>query len=89
VRLSVATNFDPLLVEALNPSSPPQNAAAALASLRQMKGDEANGAIVAAKLRRVEALLVTVRGGADNVVPVYGATGQRQLPARGLALGRA
>jgi HEAT repeat protein len=38
----------PLLVEALNPSSPPQNAAAALASLRQMKGDEANGAIVAA-----------------------------------------
>jgi flagellar biosynthesis protein FlgN len=51
--------------------------------------NERNGAIVAAKLRRVEALLTTVRGGTDNVVPVYGATGQRPLPPRGLELGRA
>jgi flagellar biosynthesis/type III secretory pathway chaperone len=51
--------------------------------------NERNGAIVVAKLRRVEALLVTVRGGTDNVVPVYGATGQRSLAARGLELGRA
>jgi len=59
------------------------------AAARCKDRNERNGAIVAAKLRRVEALLVTVRGGTDNVVPVYGATGQRQLPARGLALGRA
>lgn len=46
-RIGIARQV-PLLVEALNPVSPPQNAAAALASLRQMKDADANAAIVAA-----------------------------------------
>jgi flagellar biosynthesis protein FlgN len=49
--------------------------------------NDRNGAVVAAKLRRVEALLMTVRGGQDTVAPVYGASGMRTLAAQGLELG--
>jgi flagellar biosynthesis/type III secretory pathway chaperone len=49
--------------------------------------NERNGAVVTAKMRRVEALLMTVRGGQDTVAPVYGASGLRPLAARGLELG--
>jgi flagella synthesis protein FlgN len=49
--------------------------------------NERNGAVVAAKLRRVEALLLTVRGGQDRVAPVYGAGGLRPVGARGFELG--
>jgi flagellar biosynthesis protein FlgN len=49
--------------------------------------NERNGAVVAAKLRRVEALLMTVRGGQDQVAPVYGAGGMRNVTARGFELG--
>lgn len=49
--------------------------------------NERNGAVVAAKLRRVEALLMTVRGGPDSIAPVYGSGGLRSLAARGLELG--
>ena len=49
--------------------------------------NERNGAVVAAKLRRVEALLMAVRGGADRVAPVYGAAGLRPLGGPGLELG--
>ena len=49
--------------------------------------NERNGAVVSAKLRRVEALLMTVRGGQNSVAPVYASSGQRGLAARGLELG--
>ena len=49
--------------------------------------NERNGAVVAAKLRRVEALLMTVRGGQNHVAPVYGAGGQRNVTSRGYELG--
>ena len=51
--------------------------------------NERNGAIVSAKLRRVESLLVQLRGGTNQAAPTYGASGQRKVEARGLELGRA
>lgn len=49
--------------------------------------NERNGAVVTAKLRRVESLLMTVRGGQNAVAPVYGASGRRNVTARGFELG--
>jgi flagellar biosynthesis/type III secretory pathway chaperone len=49
--------------------------------------NDRNGAVVSAKLRRVEALLMTVRGGQNTVAPVYASSGQRRLAAIGLDLG--
>lgn len=49
--------------------------------------NERNGAVVAARMRRVEALLMAVRGGRDQVAPVYGAGGLRPVAPRGLELG--
>jgi flagella synthesis protein FlgN len=49
--------------------------------------NERNGAVVTAKLRRVESLLMTVRGGQNHVAPVYGASGLRSVTSRGFELG--
>jgi flagella synthesis protein FlgN len=49
--------------------------------------NDRNGAVVSAKLRRVEALLMTVRGGPDTAAPVYASSGQRRLAKSGLELG--
>ena len=49
--------------------------------------NDRNGAVVSAKLRRVEALLMTVRGGQNTVAPVYAASGQRRIAEIGLDLG--
>ncbi len=49
--------------------------------------NERNGAVVAARMRRVEALLAALRGGPDRVAPVYGAGGLRPVAPRGLELG--
>jgi flagellar biosynthesis/type III secretory pathway chaperone len=49
--------------------------------------NERNGATVSAKLRRIESLLVTLRGGQDRVAPVYGASGARALGAASIDLG--
>jgi flagella synthesis protein FlgN len=48
--------------------------------------NDRNGAVVTAKLRRVEALLVTLRGG-DTGPRVYGAGGQPGAAARSVTLG--
>jgi flagella synthesis protein FlgN len=50
--------------------------------------NDRNGAVVTAKLRRVEALLVTLRGG-DAGPRVYGAGGQPGAAARSVSLGLA
>lgn len=50
--------------------------------------NDRNGAVVTAKLRRVEALLVTLRGG-DAGPRVYGAGGQPAAAARSVSLGLA
>ncbi len=47
--------------------------------------NERNGAVVTAKLRRVEGLLASIRGGA---APVYQASGARQAASRGMELAR-
>jgi flagella synthesis protein FlgN len=49
--------------------------------------NERNGAVVTSKLRRVEALLMTVRGGQDQVAPVYGASGKRDVTSGRVELG--
>jgi len=59
------------------------------AAARCKDRNERNGAIVSAKLRRVESLLVQLRGGTNTAAPTYAATGQRKLEGRGLELGRA
>lgn len=59
------------------------------AAARCKDRNDRNGAIVSAKLRRVEAMLVQLRGGTNKAAPVYGATGQRKVEGRGLELGRA
>ncbi|HSW33455.1 MAG TPA: flagellar protein FlgN [Steroidobacteraceae bacterium] len=56
--------------------------------LRCKAANDRNGAVVTAKLRRVEALLVTLRGG-DAGAPVYGASGESRAAARSVALGLA
>jgi flagellar biosynthesis/type III secretory pathway chaperone len=56
--------------------------------LRCKEANDRNGAVVTAKLRRVEALLVTLRGG-DAGAQVYGAGGQSRAAARSIALGLA
>jgi len=56
--------------------------------LRCKEANDRNGAVVTAKLRRVEALLVTLRGG-DAGAPVYGASGESRAAARSVALGLA
>jgi hypothetical protein len=48
--------------------------------------NDRNGTVVTAKLRRVEALLVTLRGG-DTGPRVYGAGGQPGRAARSVPLG--
>jgi flagella synthesis protein FlgN len=50
--------------------------------------NDRNGAVVTAKLRRIEGLLATLRGG-DAVPQIYGAGGTRDVAARSLTLGRA
>jgi flagella synthesis protein FlgN len=59
------------------------------AAARCKDRNERNGAVVTAKLRRVEALLMTLRGGQNQVAPVYGASGHRTIGGRGLELGYA
>jgi len=54
--------------------------------LRCKELNDRNGAVVTAKLRRVEALLVTLRGG-DTGPRVYGAGGQPGRAARSVPLG--
>ena len=59
------------------------------AAARCKDRNERNGAIVSAKLRRVESLLVQLRGGTNAAAPTYGSGGQRKVQGRGLELGRA
>lgn len=54
--------------------------------LRCKESNDRNGAVVTAKLRRVEALLVTLRGG-EAGPRVYGAGGQPGTAARSVTLG--
>jgi flagellar biosynthesis/type III secretory pathway chaperone len=56
--------------------------------LRCKEANDRNGAVVTAKLRRVEALLATLRGG-DTGPRVYGAGGQQGPAARSVSLGLA
>jgi flagellar biosynthesis/type III secretory pathway chaperone len=56
--------------------------------LRCKDANDRNGAVVTAKLRRVESLLVALRGG-DPGAPVYGASGETRAAKRSVALGLA
>ena len=56
--------------------------------LRCKRANDHNGAVVMSKLRRVEALLVTLRGG-ESGGQLYGAAGQPRAPARSVSLGQA
>jgi flagella synthesis protein FlgN len=59
------------------------------AAARCKDRNDRNGAVVTAKLRRVEALLMTLRGGPNHVAPVYGAGGQRPVGGSRFELGYA
>jgi flagellar biosynthesis/type III secretory pathway chaperone len=56
--------------------------------MRCKDANDRNGAVVTAKLRRVEALLVTLRGG-DADTQVYAAGGQGRAAMRSISLGLA
>lgn len=55
---------------------------------RCQAANDRNGVLVTAKLRRVEALLATVRGG-EPAAQVYGSSGTHRTPLRSLSLAQA